>query len=213
MAKELDEDDYEYKGFVQREIAKRAGIPQSSISDNKTFLITSVKLIYEPSGGGLALMKGAEPSWWENGNVMDGFPDPDQVEEWWGNPSAPSTSSESADQDDPDDHVDQTTRTNRDDRSHRKIGLIVTPEFQEHLALKRAEALRKVREVLHDSTDWPPDDPSDGDELWRIATALSWSTDLSETNYSTKKIHRALTRVVEEDLGVVLDKGRTTSRQ
>jgi hypothetical protein len=91
--------------------------------------------------------------------------------------------------------------------------LIVTPEFQERRALKRAEALRTVRGVLPDSSDWPPDNPSDDDELRKIASELSWSTDLNKTDYSIKKIHRALTRVVEEDFGVIPDKGGTTSRQ
>lgn len=212
VARESDEDDYEYKGFVQREISKHAGIPQSSISDNKTFLMTSAKLIYEPHGGGLALVKGAEPSWWENGNVMDGFPDPDQVEEWWENPSDPSTSSKPANQGDQSDHEDLTTQTNRDNRSDRNIGLIYTPAFKEQLALKRAKALQTVREVLPDSSDWPPNNPSDGDELWRIATELSWTTDLCDTDYSIKSIHRALTCVTEEDFGVTPSKGGTTSR-
>lgn len=201
-AEELDEDDY-FGGFTQREIAKRARIPQSSISDNKTFLMTSAKLIYEPPGGGLALVKGAEPSWWKNGNTMEGFPDPDEVEEWWGSSegSSSSVSFKSADQTDHADHADQKPHANPNDRPDRNIGLIGTPEFQKHLEFRRAEAVRKVREVLPDSPDWPPKDPADDDELWKIANDLSWSTDLVNTDYPIKKIHRALTRVVEEDFG------------
>jgi hypothetical protein len=46
-------------------------------------LVKSAKLVCEPNGGGLALVEGAEPSWWERGDILAGFPKPEQVQAWW----------------------------------------------------------------------------------------------------------------------------------
>jgi hypothetical protein len=71
------------EGFPQREIAKAARVSLGTISNNKTFLATSVKLIKETEHG-LALVEGAEPSWWEGGDkIMTGLPTPEQVRAWW----------------------------------------------------------------------------------------------------------------------------------
>ena len=64
----------------QRKVAEEAGVPQSTISDNKTFLVRSAMLVLEPEGGGLALVEGAEPLWWEKGDVLARFPKPEQVQ-------------------------------------------------------------------------------------------------------------------------------------
>jgi hypothetical protein len=45
-------------------------------------LSKSAKLIKETDHG-LALVKGAEPSWWSADEVMQGFPSPQQVRSWW----------------------------------------------------------------------------------------------------------------------------------
>jgi hypothetical protein len=77
------------EGFTQREIAKEGKevaaegrVSQGSISNNKTFLIMSAKLIKETEHG-LALVKDAEPSWWAARDLMTGLPTPDQVRSWW----------------------------------------------------------------------------------------------------------------------------------
>jgi hypothetical protein len=77
------------KGFAQREIAKEGKdvpsderVSQGSISNNKTFLITSAKLIKETEHG-LALVEGAEPSWWSQDGITTGLPTPEQVRTWW----------------------------------------------------------------------------------------------------------------------------------
>ena len=75
-------------GFSQRKIAQRSGVPQSTISDNKTFLVTSAKLLQE-NDEGLTLVPGAQPSWWEKGDVLAGFPRPEQVRAWWGSEDGP----------------------------------------------------------------------------------------------------------------------------
>jgi hypothetical protein len=59
-------------------------VSQGSISNNKTFLITSAKLMKETEYG-LALVKGAEPSWWSQDGIMTGIPTPEQVRAWWEN--------------------------------------------------------------------------------------------------------------------------------
>jgi len=70
------------EGFTQREIAKQGGVSTSTVSDNRTFLIMSAKLLKETDGG-LALVEGAEPSWWATGEIMQGLPTPEQIRMWW----------------------------------------------------------------------------------------------------------------------------------
>jgi DNA primase/transcriptional regulator with XRE-family HTH domain len=78
----LGEEEPERDGFSQRRVAEEAGISQSTVSSNKTFLVHSAKLLVETEEG-LALVAGAEPSWWEKRDVMSGIPTPEEVEEWW----------------------------------------------------------------------------------------------------------------------------------
>src|SRR5215210_7665900 len=80
------------QGFTQREIAKEGKdvpseqrVSQGSISNNKTFLITSAKLMKETDDG-LALVEGAEPSGWSQDGIMKGLPTPEQVKAWWEDP-------------------------------------------------------------------------------------------------------------------------------
>src|SRR5215217_6085217 len=77
------------EGFAQREIAKEGKdvpseqrVSQGSISNNKTFLVTSAKLMKETEYG-LALVEGAEPSWWSQDGIMTGLHTPAQVRAWW----------------------------------------------------------------------------------------------------------------------------------
>jgi len=70
------------EGFTQREITKGAGVSQSVVSDHKTFLVMSAKLLKETDGG-LALVEGAEPSWWASTDLMKGLPTPEKVRSWW----------------------------------------------------------------------------------------------------------------------------------
>jgi hypothetical protein len=78
-----------WTGLTQRKLADKAGVSQSTVSDNKTFLVKSVKFMRETSSGGLALVEGAEPSWWEKGDALDGFPRPEKVRAWWSSGSSP----------------------------------------------------------------------------------------------------------------------------
>ena len=61
---ELKAKNGERVGFSQREIAEEAEVSQSSVSYSKTFLVQSAKLLVEGDGG-LNLVAGAEPGWWE----------------------------------------------------------------------------------------------------------------------------------------------------
>jgi len=72
-----------YKPFPQREIAKMSGVPQSTISDNKSYLVHSLKFVEEGRGGGLKLVPDAESSWWAKGDTLAGFPRPERVRQWW----------------------------------------------------------------------------------------------------------------------------------
>ena len=42
-----------------------------------------MKLLREAEEGGLTLVADAEPSWWEKGDLLVGFPRPEQVRAWW----------------------------------------------------------------------------------------------------------------------------------
>jgi hypothetical protein len=83
------------EGFTQREIAKGAKVSLSTVSDNKTFLATSAKFIKETESG-LALVEGADPSWWATGGIMAGLPTPEKVRSWWEDRYPPSEGAEHA---------------------------------------------------------------------------------------------------------------------
>ncbi len=83
------------EGFTQREIAKEAKVALSTVSDNKTFLVMSAKLLKETDHG-LTLVEGADPSWWAEGDLMKGLPTPQQVRRWWKDRDPPPEGAEHA---------------------------------------------------------------------------------------------------------------------
>jgi DNA primase len=90
----LKEGDPGRDGFSQRKIAKEAGISQTLVSKEKTFLTASAKLLREAEHG-LILVADAEPSWWQEGDVMAGFPTPHEVQAWWDENFPPGRSNRS----------------------------------------------------------------------------------------------------------------------
>jgi DNA primase len=112
------------EGFSQREISAGRDFSQSTVSENKTFLARSAKLIREAEHG-LALIPGAEPSWWaaDEEDMMKGIPTPAKVRSWWeardqhpeGSPDPP----ESADH---ADHADHPTNDRPDFHSYAGSG-------------------------------------------------------------------------------------------
>ena len=99
LQKEFEDrrDWHSWTGLSQRKIAEAAGVSQSTVSDNKTFLVKSVKLVREVGEGGLALVKDAEPSWWDTGDALLGFPKPEAVRSWWGGDDPPPSGPEGTD--------------------------------------------------------------------------------------------------------------------
>src|SRR5215208_2057666 len=71
------------KSWSQREIERRTGVPQSTISAQKSYLTKSLKLLVEEYDGKLRLANDADPSWWRKEGVLDGLPKPKQVWAWW----------------------------------------------------------------------------------------------------------------------------------
>ena len=69
----------------------------STVSENKAFLVTSAKLLRETDAG-LALVSGADPSWWATGDLMSGLPSPEQVRAWWEDRDLPPEGAEHAEQ-------------------------------------------------------------------------------------------------------------------
>jgi hypothetical protein len=82
------------EGYSLRKIADKAGVHHSTVAEHKTYLTKSAKLLREVEGGGLDLVAEAEASWWEKGDLLVGFPRPEQVWRWWGE-RAPCSASES----------------------------------------------------------------------------------------------------------------------
>ncbi|HLM77656.1 MAG TPA: hypothetical protein VK361_04590, partial [Rubrobacteraceae bacterium] len=129
------------EGFTQREIAKEGKdvpseqrVSQGSISNNKTFLVTSAKLMKENEYG-LALVEGAEPSWWSQDGIMTGLPTPEQVRAWWEDsdpdPGPPPKSANRANHLNTEDESDYNPDTygGRDDYSAIHQGLItISPD-------------------------------------------------------------------------------------
>jgi len=71
------------EGYSLRRIAERADVHHSTVAEHKTYLTKSARLLREAEGGCLDLVAGAEPSWWRKGDVLVGFPRPEQVKGWW----------------------------------------------------------------------------------------------------------------------------------
>ena len=71
------------EGFSHRKIAERAGVHHSTIGEHRTYLVKSVKLLRETESGMLDLVTDAEPSWWNDDDLLEGFPHPEQVWRWW----------------------------------------------------------------------------------------------------------------------------------
>jgi hypothetical protein len=67
------------KSWSQREIERRTGVPQSTISAQKSYLVKSLKILVEDYDGKLRLADDADPSWWRKDGVLDGLPKPKQV--------------------------------------------------------------------------------------------------------------------------------------
>ena len=99
LQKELEDrsDWLSWTGLTQRKIAQAAEVSQSTVSENKTFLVKSAKLVREVGEGGLALVKDAEPSWWDTGDALLGFPTPEAVRSWWGGDDPPPSGPEGTD--------------------------------------------------------------------------------------------------------------------
>jgi DNA primase len=97
------------EGFSQREISAGGDFSQSTLSDNKTFLAMSAKMIRETDHG-LALVPGADPSWWalDENDMMKGLPTPAKVRSWWDDRGPdPEGSPDPAESADHADHADQ----------------------------------------------------------------------------------------------------------
>jgi hypothetical protein len=109
------------EGLSQREIKAGASVSQSVVSENKTFLVTSAKLLKETESG-LALVEGAEPSWWDSGDLTKGLPSPAKVRAWWDEQDPPPRGGggESAKGAGHADHADRAT--NQSQNSHTYAG-------------------------------------------------------------------------------------------
>jgi hypothetical protein len=72
---DLMEKNPERYGFRQREISEASGVSLGAVSNHKTFLVMSAKLMKETEDG-LALIEGADPSWWAPRSGSDQPPCP-----------------------------------------------------------------------------------------------------------------------------------------
>jgi hypothetical protein len=72
------------EGFSTKKVAEEAGVSKGTVSKNRAYLTMSVGLLYETEDRKLAISEDADPSWWAEGNPMEGFPTPVQVYGWEG---------------------------------------------------------------------------------------------------------------------------------
>jgi hypothetical protein len=70
-------------GFSFRKIGDAAECSYETVRKQKAFLVQSVGLLREFEHGGLALVKDADPSWWQKNDPLEGFPTPVEVDAWW----------------------------------------------------------------------------------------------------------------------------------
>jgi hypothetical protein len=78
--KQEDTGPFSSDGYGVRAIAEKAGISPGTVSKNRTFLTKSAGLLYETENGKLHISADADPSWWDGGDVMKGFPRPSEVD-------------------------------------------------------------------------------------------------------------------------------------
>ncbi len=228
---EEDKDDPKQAGwaiFSQRKIegmSKKlhdtAYVRQATISDNKAFLVKSVKFLCEPwgEGKGLALVEDADPSWWQKGDTLDGFPKPEQVRVWWTTDGSPDTTHEfahgSANQGDRvtnsndrggSDHANGLGKPNsapnpsvigdiggfstrKANSSENAVSSAV--EVEAYDPQRISMIVREVLELCESDPKWVLREVHE-DELFTDAIGLSWASPLYDKGYGHDEIFEAL---------------------
>ncbi len=217
--REEDNNTPDWLGFSQRLIAERAGVAQSTVSTNKAFLVNSVKFMTETQGSKLNLVDGADPSWWEKGDTLDGFPKPEQVRIWWTDDGSPDPSHEpahgSANQDDRGtnnddrggfDHANSLDKPNsapnpsviddiggfgtrKANSSENAVSSAV--EVEEYDPQRISMIVRECLELCESDPKWVLREVHE-DELFTDAIGLSWASPLFDKGYDHDEIFEAL---------------------
>jgi len=78
-------------GWSMNKIAREAHVSSATVHRHKTFLTKSLGYLAEDEDGGLRLALGVDPSWWEKGEAMRGFPTPEEVQSWEGDTPPPES--------------------------------------------------------------------------------------------------------------------------
>jgi hypothetical protein len=204
-----------------RELHGKGYVRQASISENKTFLVKSAKLLWEPQEGGLALVKDADPSLWEKGDTLDGFPKPEQVRIWWnGNGSLDPTPDEKIYQpnvqDDRDIDADdwevsdhESGLSKPDSTSEEAvIGVIGTSKLEQTKSdedqvasivkdeddeqWRINEAIRECRKLFDNDPEWVPSEIYDDEALHNHAVDMLWASPLEEKHIKVFFPHHVL---------------------
>jgi type I restriction enzyme S subunit len=120
LQKELEDksDWHSWTGLTQRKIAQAAGLSQSTVSENKTFLFKSAKLVREVGEGGLALVLGLGEAEQGVARVPPGGLGVLTVRSWWGGDDPPPSGSEGTDRADhePEPSPNAPVEAEKDDR-------------------------------------------------------------------------------------------------
>jgi hypothetical protein len=120
-------------GFSLRKIAEKAGCSYETVRNHKTFLTQSVGLLRELENGGLRLIKDADSSWWEEGELLEGFPRADEVKEWWETQKQVDTlDSEPSSDEKPVDKPNEVTTEEIDDRVDMSSAASIDEVDEEH---------------------------------------------------------------------------------
>lgn len=204
-----------FHSFGQRKIQdmsktlhEKAYVRQASISENKTFLVKSAKLLWEPEGKGLALVEDADPSWWQKGDALDGFPKPEQVKIWWTvdcspdpDPSNRSIHSPAnrGDREDYGDDREVSDHENGLDKANSAIGCGVIGDIgglatvqtslsegevssaleeKDRVRLPIPEVVQMCKDLFDSEPKWIPKNTHDDEKLYLDAIGLWWATSL-----------------------------------
>ena len=82
LQEESDFDDSN-TGYSYRRIAEQADLSHTTVRKHKTYLTQSLAFLREVEGGGLRLVADVDASFWAKGEILKGFPRPEEVAKWW----------------------------------------------------------------------------------------------------------------------------------
>ena len=165
---DLRQEERHREGYTHREISRKAEVALGTVSGNRAFLVTSAKLLKETESGQLTLVEGAEPSWWQSGDMMQGLPTPAQVRAWWDDRDPPPETPDHA------DHADQDLENGSKPHTYGK-----SADHSEHAHDGDQEV---ITEEVISTNGIPTQNMCDDEEVINAITSINGSADQEESD-------------------------------